>query len=129
MICVTGDNLNHIKKMTALEIKLNDKIISTVGITGVGSLNSIITLLRKEDNHEYVRLIVGGSSSSEKKSFDWVDEDLKMGDNVTITITSTDNITRPVKETSEKEIDDIVIQQKIKTFHRLKEELKGHIDT
>lgn len=90
-------------------------------------LSCIFSLLRrKRDESEEYSLSVGGLNIETDQSVDWLRQELKLGDKISVEVIDGDfNKPTKVKEAMSKEE---LLKQKIDYYYRLKEELKGHIE-
>ena len=78
------------------------------------------------NDNEELYFSVGGLNSDTDHYVDWVRQDLKPGDKISIQVIN-DKFDEPVsiKETEPKEV---IIQRKIEYYHQLKEELKEYLN-
>ncbi|WP_285059804.1 hypothetical protein [Pedobacter ginsengisoli] len=114
-------------KNPSFEIYINDRLVTTAGITSEFGVVSVITtwVNSSVDNYKDLKINVGGLDSTDESYLTWHNQQLAIGDEVTIKITDSDNISTPTvnPKTSEEEH----LKRKISYFHRLKEELKDHL--
>lgn len=116
------------KEIFGLKVSINGHEICRAGFE---KENSVVTCIissvrRKDDETEVLDLSVGGLNSDSRQHVDWAKKELSEGDKVSIEVIS-DNFDPP-KSIREPDSEKSVIEQKIKYFHRLKEELKDHIN-
>ena len=111
-----------------LELKLNDEKLCRAGLhTDYYVVSCHVTaMMRINDDQPGVVLNAGGLDSVGKKYVTWGDKSLKKGDVITIEIID-DDFDEPA-ESREAESEEVILQQKIKHYHRLKEELKEHLN-
>lgn len=112
------------------EIKLNDKLVCKAGLKdNHGVVNCIAgAILRKENNIQEIYFNVSGLNSDTGEHVKWLTSEsnlLKENDIITIKIIK-DNFDSP-KEVSDKKSDEFLLEQKIRTYKKLKEELKDHL--
>jgi hypothetical protein len=114
-------------KNPSFEIYINNRLVTTAGITSEFEVVTAITkwVNSSVDNYKDLSINVGGLDSTDESYLTWFNQDLGIGDEVTIKITDIDNIFTPTvnPKISEEEH----LERKINYFHRLKEELKDHI--
>jgi hypothetical protein len=109
------------------EIYLNDNYLCRAGFENpYHILTLVLTSLRRTDNYEDLALQVSGLDSDTRVRPDWINRELKNGDRISIQII-TDKFDKPskFKEVESKEID---LKRKIEYYHKLKEELKEHLE-
>ncbi len=119
--------LTHMKKH-GFEIKINDETICRAGLDVayyVVSCN-LVSMMRKNDEQEEISIHVGALNAVNNNHLLWTNNLLKSGDRISIEII--DSTFDEPAEITLAESEEFVLQQKIKYFHRLKEELKGHLD-
>ncbi|TBN02420.1 hypothetical protein EYD45_11975 [Hyunsoonleella flava] len=110
------------------EIKLNGELLTRAGLqNNHGIVTCIVNaVLRKEEKKQSLELHVSGLNSDENQHIKWTKlTELKENDIVSVKIVA-GNFDEP-KEKSKKRSDKYLLEQKIKTYHKLKEELKDHI--
>jgi len=114
--------------MISFEIFLNGTRLNVAGIKSeAGVLTSIVTWVkRKNENNDEIFLDVSGSDSSQQKSLKWIDTKLHLNDEIHIKITGNDQIDQP--EIKKADYHAALLESKLKSYYRLKEELKDHID-
>ena len=114
-------------KKHGFEVKVNDELLCRAGfeVDFYVLTCNLVSMMRFNDEREEVSISVGGLNSVNNTHLKWADKVLKSGDKISIEIIET-----PFDVPTEIEIPDseeFLIQQKIKYFHRLKEELKDHL--
>ena len=118
----------NMKKIFGFKVCINDKIICGAGFENANSVVSCIlnSVRRKNDNSEELDISIGGLNSDNNEHVDWYNNRLRKGDIISIEIISDDfdTPTKIRKKLSEKEI----IAQKLEYFHKLREELKEHLE-
>jgi hypothetical protein len=109
------------------EIKLNDEKLTRAGFdTDYYVISCMLdSMMRKDDDEKEISLTVTGLNSMTKNHVEWITKILQKGDVINIEII-TDNFDLPSKVRVE-DGDEVVLQQKIKYFYKLKEELKEHL--
>ena len=91
--------------MPVFHVYLNGKKVSTAGVGDLGVLTAIISWVRRKGEHtlakrpdsveEELTLHVGGLISSTQEHVRWLDRDLKVGDEVRITVAENSKVDRP----------------------------------
>lgn len=115
-------------KNPAFEITLNGQKIATAQVeSDFGVLSAIVTWVRRVDNSESLDFIITGRDSEQAKNLQWARHDLKLGDKLLLSVI--DEKTTPTDE-GVIEIHDStsVLEQKLKIFYKLKEELKEYLN-
>jgi hypothetical protein len=114
-------------KNHGFEIKLNEEVLCRAGFENQHSVLHCIanSVRRKQDSEEHLDFSVGGLDSDANRHVDWVNRTLKHGDKITIEVISGD-FDPPVKVSVQK-TEEFLLEQKIKYFLKLKEELKEHL--
>lgn len=105
------------------EIAVNGvKVINANVDAELGVLSAILTWVKRTDGSESLRISATGLDSIQSKSLQWPIQDLNMGDVVTISISDDKAITESVETKRYSNLED-----KLRMYNRLKEELKDHI--
>lgn len=113
--------------MTTFDVKVNDEQICIAGIDSeAGVLTGIVSLLQRKGAAEEINLIISGQDSVIGDQYTWNHVSLKAGDEITIKIGNGITISEARKKTKE-EIMANEIEAKLRSYYRLKEELKDHI--
>jgi len=112
------------------EVKLNGNLLCKAGFNNNHSVVCCIVdaILRKNKDKQEIRLNISGLNSDTAEHVKWLpyeSNNLKEGDIITIKIVK-DDFDLP-KEISEQKSDAFLLEQKIKTYKKLKEELKDHL--
>lgn len=90
--------------MPIFHVYLNGKKVSTVGVGELGVLSAHVTWVRREGEQilpkkpnrvEELTLRVGGLISPAEEHVSWLDRDLKIGDEVRITVAEGSKVDRP----------------------------------
>lgn len=109
------------------EVELNGERLCNAGIDNdYHVVTCILTSLRRIDGSEELDLIVTGSDFAADELPNWASEPLKEGDTITIKVTSSDF--DPPRSTRPKRTEEEELSSKLQYYHRLKEELKAHLD-
>jgi len=112
------------------EISLNGKQLCRAGFEKELSVLTchIVSIRRERDDKEELDIRVGGLNSETDQHVDWVKQDLKEGDKLSIEVI-TDSFDPPtsVRPRTDKSLEAFVLKSKLKTFYALREELKEHI--
>lgn len=115
-------------KNPIFEIFVNNELVTVAGITAeFGVLTMIATWVKRQKyNDESLSLTVSGLNSIDNTSLSWYGSELKIGDEIHIKITDQSEVTNPTvtKSCSNNES---ILEDKLKYFYSLKEELKDHI--
>ena len=111
----------------AFEVTLNGQKIATAQIeSDFGVLTTIVTWVRRDDNSESLNLSISGLDSVAGKNIKWAAHDLKIGDKLLVSVidettTQTDEGVIEIFDTT------TVLDHKLMTYHKLKEELKEYL--
>src|SRR4051794_37725859 len=91
--------------MPVFHVYLNGKKVSTAGVGDLGVLSAHVSWVRREGEHtlakkpdsveEELTLHVGGLISPAEEHVRWLDHDLKIGDEVRITVAEDSKVDRP----------------------------------
>ncbi|MBC6368518.1 hypothetical protein [Algoriphagus sp. AK58] len=115
-------------KNLGFQIRLNGELICRAEIDSeFFTTHCILTSLHREaDQNRLTDLFVGGLDSNLDQSVIWTKEALKKGDQILIEVVEGDF--EPPKTVSKRNSEELILQEKIKYFLRLKEELKEHLE-
>lgn len=114
--------------MIGFEISINEMNLKAGISSAFGVLTSIISWQkRKAENVDVVNLSVIGTDSENKNQLEWLKQDLKVGDTITFKIIEDENFDPPTIIMQAEQVNDVILQSKLKYFFQLKEELKDHI--
>lgn len=115
------------KKRFGFQVNINDKIICRAGFENENSIVTCIldTLRRENENSEELSISVSGLNSDTYQHADWLKGKLQEGDKISITIIS-NNFDEP-KSTGKAYTEKDILNQKLKSYHKLKEELKDYL--
>lgn len=109
------------------EIHINDKYLCRAGFENAYHvLSLILTSAKRTNNTEDLAMNIAGVNSETENYCDWVNTPLKLGDRISIQIV-TENFDKPLR-VREKESSQFVLERKLEYYHKLKEELKEHLD-
>lgn len=116
------------KKIFGFQVSINDEKICRAGFE---NKNAIVTCIldsvrRENDDREELNLTIGGLNSDTHQSVRWLNGKLEEGDKVSIEVIS-NNFDKPTTAGKAYSKQDI-IKQKLKSYHKLKEELKDYLD-
>ncbi|PQV46849.1 hypothetical protein CLV33_1081 [Jejuia pallidilutea] len=116
------------KKIFGFQITINDKKICRAGFENKNSvLTCILDSIRREnDESEELNISIAGLNSDTKERANWFQSKLNEKDKISIEIIS-DNFDSPISMRSALSEKDI-ITRKLKTYHKLKEELKEYLE-
>lgn len=109
------------------EVYKNGVLLCKAGFDSeTGVLTNILTWVKRKDGSESNTLSVTGLDIQKEISLSWANAQLDAGDEVTIKVTNNTEFTEarirpPFDEERHR-------QDKIKTYYRLKEELKGYLE-
>lgn len=114
--------------MKAFEVHLNDIKVCAAGLkSGKGVVSTIINLIEGLDNQpDTIRITVTGLNSPTAESMKWVQEDLKVGDRILLEVVDTEDLDTP--QMSRSHFEEQSVENKLRIYHRLKEELSEHLD-
>ncbi|KQN36001.1 hypothetical protein ASE92_07640 [Pedobacter sp. Leaf41] len=112
----------------AFEVTLNGQKIATAQIeSDFGVVTTIVTWVRRDDNSESLNVSISGRDSIAEKNIKWAAQDLKIGDKLVVSII--DETTTQTDEGVVEIFDSItVLDHKLMTYHKLKEELKEYLN-
>lgn len=115
-------------KNHGFEIKVNDEKICRAGLDVDYYVVScdLISKMRKNDECNDVSIQVGGLNSLNMNHVNWITRDLKKGDKVCIEIID-ENFDEP-SEITIPNTEEFALQERIKLYYKLKEELKEHLN-
>jgi hypothetical protein len=82
------------------EVRINDNDPVLAGLENIGVLTALVTYVSRSEGNE-LEIRVGGLK--DRVHMDWVDQDLKTGDEVTIRIVDSENPAMPIRRTTEDE--------------------------
>jgi hypothetical protein len=110
------------------EVKLNEQVLCRAGFKDKYYVLSCIldSVSREQDQDKEIRLSIGGLNSVSNQHVKWSASQLNIGDNISIKVIS-QNFDSP-SEIIEQDPEEFLIEQKIKYFYRLKEELKEYLE-
>jgi hypothetical protein len=115
--------------MICFEIYINKKKVSKAGIKDdLGILTNIISLVKRnrdDKKSEKVEIVLGGLKGSTDEHLEWLREELKVDDEITIKIISDNKCDKPIKKYRDNP--QSILEAKMKYFHQLKDELKDHL--
>lgn len=111
-----------------INVKINGKQICKAGFDKENFvLTAIASLVHREGGSEGRTLSVGGLDSDISEHVNWHSDHLSLGDRITLeVIEGPFDPPQPAKNNVWSEEDNI--QQELKRYYQLKEELKEHID-
>ncbi len=109
------------------KVELNGEVLAVAGLDDQHYVLScmLTSLRRKIDKSEETYFNVGGLNCETGEDVDWVWRDLKLGDNLSITIVNSD-FDKPTRVKPIESGED-AIKRKIEYYYKLKEELAGHL--
>jgi len=116
------------KKIFGFQVCINDEKICRAGFE---NKNSIVTCIldsvrRENDDAEELNLYIGGLNSDTHQSVRWLNGKLEEGDKVSFEVIS-NNFDKPSSVSKAYSKQDI-INQKLRSYHKLKEELKDYLE-
>ncbi len=110
------------------EVKLNDKLLCKTGFENNEHVVTCIidALFRKDDKKQKLQLNVSGLNAKTNQHNKWViSEELEENDIISIKVIKGDFDVPIIMD--EKRSDEFLLEQKIKTYYKLKEELKEYL--
>lgn len=110
------------------EVKLNDKLLCKAGFENNEHVVSCVidAVFRKDAEKQKLQLNVTGLNAKTNQHNKWViSQLLKENDIISIKVVKGD-FDDPIL-VDKKRSDEFLLEQKIKTYHKLKEELKEHL--
>jgi hypothetical protein len=110
------------------EVKLNGNLICRAGLEQDHYVMSCIVdaIMRKDNGVERLHLNIGGLDSIKNQHVRWFQDTLQENDEVHIKVI-TDNFDNP-PIVYPQDADEFVLERKIEYYHKLKEELKDHLN-
>ncbi|WAC09777.1 hypothetical protein [Dyadobacter pollutisoli] len=110
------------------EVELNSEHLCTAGIDTQHYVITCIlsSIMRKDEETQEIGIVIGGLNSVTNDSLEWSNKLLGMGDVITIKVVDK-NFDPPLKMNTSSD-KDFILNQKIKYYYRLKEELKEYLD-
>jgi len=115
------------KRSIGFEVSLNGAKIARAGIDNKNYvITCILGAVYRNDGSNELYLSVGGMDSVEKVYLDWQGADLKKGDKIIVEVID-DDFDKPLNIRSNESLEKQSIEDKLKYFHRLKEELKDYL--
>lgn len=116
--------------MTSFEILINGEKRVVAGIGDqYGVLSATVTWVRKEpDDVGETYFHVSGLYSDTRDQPIWLDIPLELNDQVIIKLRKPEVSDPPIRVRSAAEMKQLALENKIRYFHQLKEELKDHLD-
>ncbi len=115
-----------IKSAIALEITINNATKIIAGINDISVLNFILTFRKasglKDDLVDSIALSVGGllhHDEYDNEYLDWLKQQVKLGDEITIRVIETSELTKPIKR--RREDPELVKKAQRKYYESLKE--------
>ncbi|KQN34328.1 hypothetical protein ASE92_12005 [Pedobacter sp. Leaf41] len=107
----------------SFEIAINGVKLTTANVDAeFGVLSAMITWVKRADGSESLQLSTTGLDSEQSKLSHWPKQNLNMGDVVTISISEDKAVTEPLKTKKPSNLENM-----LRTYNYLKEELKDHI--
>lgn len=115
------------KNKFGFQVLINGKKICRAGFENENAIVTCIldSVRREKDNSEELNISISGLNSDTQQHANWFSNKLQEGDKISIEIIS-NNFDTPIsisKAFSEKDI----LSQKLKYYHKLKEELKDYL--
>lgn len=109
------------------KITLNGNLLCRAGLEAefFVTVCTLTSLKRAIPPSEELSLSIGGLDSVEDLSLTWTNKHLQTGDQILIEVVEGD-FDAPLKS-SRINAEELVLQEKLKYYHRLKEELKEHL--
>ena len=108
--------------MPVFHVHLNGKKVSTAGVGDLGVLTAIISWVRRKGEHtlakkpdsveEELTLSVGGLISPAEEHVRWLERDLKVGDEVRITVAENSKIDRPRSRKRRDRVEELRAQKR-----------------
>jgi hypothetical protein len=114
-------------KNQGFKVLLNGESLCRAGFESEHFVTHVILSSIRRELHpgNELSLHIGGLNSSENHHVTWVNKDLQLGDHLVIELVEGEF--DPPASVLKRDPDELVLQEKIKYFHRLKEELKDFI--
>ncbi|MCF2488056.1 hypothetical protein [Dyadobacter sp. CY347] len=108
------------------EVRINGEHFCKAGInTDAHVVTCILTSLRRLNEPDELDLTVSGLNSVAGEHPEWIDMALKNGDTITIKVISADF--EPARSIRPKRSKEKMLDDKLRYYHKLREELKEHL--
>ncbi|MCE7067162.1 hypothetical protein [Dyadobacter sp. CY326] len=109
------------------EVQINEEHLCKAGIdTDRHVVTCILTSLRRLNEPDGLDLTVSGLNSETNEHPEWVNKELKDGDIITIKVITTDF--EPARRIRPKRSKEMMLNDKLRYYHQLREELKEHLE-
>lgn len=114
--------------MTSFEIILNGEKVSSASLNSeYGVITTIVTCIKRiGEEHETIELDISGLDSQTQNRWEWLSKELQNTDEITIKILPSGETEPPSIMTIEA-MQKRMLENNLKTFYRLREQLKDHI--
>ncbi len=116
------------KNFPGFKVTLNNKLITTAGINtnNFGATICIIDSVKRQvDNSEHLKLTITGINAS-NDMLTWCKQDLELGDTIELEVVKAP-FNAPIEVKKSHKTDAEILEQKLKQFYKLKEELKDYL--
>ena len=116
--------------MTNFEVHINGNKVSLAGLNSkYGVLTAIVTCRRRFGEEEgTVTIDISGLDSETRNRLEWFQQDLHHNDEITVKILPSGESETPSVLT-EEDMRKRLLEANLKTFYRLRDELKDHINS
>lgn len=117
-------------KNYGFEVSLNGKKLCRAGFdTKYSVMTAILTWCRRKlDESEALDLQVGGLNSDDEKHYYWIEQPIAEGDEINVKIIDSGFGKGILREHSVEEDEKFILESKLKTYYKLKDELKEHLN-
>ena len=117
-------------KKIGFKIYINGEPAKVTGIDVDGSMGFHLMLRNDLENEEQdIKVDAGAYLKNENLSYKWISQYLKKDDEIIIKVVSDEEFDDPieVKPYDNPELNDFILKSKLKSYYKLKEELKDHL--
>ncbi len=117
-------------KKLGFKIYINGEPIRVIGIGVDGTMGFHLTLRNDvESGEQAINVDTGAYLKNENLLYKWINKNLNEDDEITIKVVRTESFDEPIeiKPYENPELNEFVLKSKLKSYYRLKEELKDHL--
>lgn len=118
-------------KNLGLKIYVNDKFIKTIGISMDGTVAQILHLRNDfKNNEQSVHFHCGAYIKETNEDYKWIDQELQEHDKITIEVVKDATFDEPtdIQPHDNPAMNEFILKSKLKSFYRLRDELKDYLE-